>query len=131
MITNSISIKNSNTFMLALNGVLLKTDIVMAINIHIPSIENIFLKSNIHNMCCHHIESLMLKLSNHFEKTPNITPNRNIKNVFSILFLVFILLSGVLILFKVSLISLYLCLNYKPLDMLLFFLFPCLPYYHQ
>ena len=92
--------KNNNTLMLDLLGVLLKTDIIIAINSQIPNKENILRRSNILNICCHHTESSILKLSSHFENIPSITPNRNIKKVFNILFFIFIFLSGTLIFLK-------------------------------
>ena len=89
--------KNNNTLILALFGILLKTDIVIAINSYIPNKENTLRRSNIPNICCHHTESSMLKLSSHFENILSITTNRNIKKVFIILFFIFKLLSGILI----------------------------------
>lgn len=77
------------SFTAALKRVLLNTDIATAINIHIPNNEKTFLKSNISNIFCHQTVLSILKLSNHLENTPNITPNNSIKIVLIILFFKF------------------------------------------
>ena len=74
-----IPAKNKKTFILALIGDLLNTEIAIAINNQIAISEKKLFKSNLSIIFIHHILLSIAKLSNHLENIPNTIPNMNIK----------------------------------------------------